>query len=162
MEVTKTVMTEMVEVMDIFCNKCGESCKIDDGFGKNQRLYAGIIDLEYAGPAGNYERSIEEGSVHKFALCEKCLAELIGSFKIDSFQFNFLAADEDENNELVDQLANNEIGPDQLKDMSDDDFEELTDEDIISSTPIKPGSLIEMIDPTIAVPFDLTRQKKAN
>lgn len=75
--------TDVVE--DVFCNKCGMSCKSPQGYNH------GLIEAEVI---GGYESThIGDGDVHKFSLCERCLSKLIKKFIYPSFQGNYIVID---------------------------------------------------------------------
>ena len=66
---------QSVEVVsDIICNNCGVSCKT------KSKNYEGLIEVSVV---GGYD-SEHIGDYHEltFSICEKCLMEIINSFKI--------------------------------------------------------------------------------
>jgi hypothetical protein len=75
----KTVGTETREVEvieDIFCNKCGISCKSEWG-----NSFYGLIEVVVT---GGYESThLGDMSEWCFSLCEGCLDELFKTFKHD-------------------------------------------------------------------------------
>jgi hypothetical protein len=64
------------------CNKCLSSLASESG------CFYGLIDAEVIG--GYESTELDDGDVHKFSLCEKCLMELFLSFKESSLQGNYL------------------------------------------------------------------------
>ena len=70
---------------EIFCNKCGMSCKGTTG------SFNGLIEAEVMG--GYDSTHLDDGDVYKFSLCERCLKELIDSFKLFSKQGNIHSPD---------------------------------------------------------------------
>lgn len=72
--------TDIVE--DIFCNLCGMSCKSPMG------KYYGLIEAEVF--AGYESTHLEDGDVHKFSLCERCLKDMFAKFTYPSFQGNYM------------------------------------------------------------------------
>lgn len=63
------------EVIDVLCNKCGESCrKINGGYDYVSICYTGGYESMILGDCSRYE----------FELCEPCLADLIDSLKISA------------------------------------------------------------------------------
>jgi hypothetical protein len=73
-----------IEAKIVICNKCGSSCQIEVASG----IYCteGLIEVEvHAGYAASI---MDDGDVHRFSLCEKCLVELIETFKHPSLQGN--------------------------------------------------------------------------
>lgn len=77
--------TDVVE--DVFCNKCGMSCKSPQGYNY------GLIEAEVI---GGYESThIGDGDVHKFSLCERCLQKMISKFLYPSFQGNYIVIDKE-------------------------------------------------------------------
>ena len=60
-------------VTDVFCSKCGESCKTSG-------QYHGLIDTKVYG--GYSSPKLEDGTTYIFSLCEICLDKLFQSFKL--------------------------------------------------------------------------------
>jgi hypothetical protein len=67
---TKTVTVTQEEIEDIFCNKCGKSCK-------KFCDYEGLIEAEFT---GGYDSKLGDGNMYRFSLCEDCLAPLFKKF----------------------------------------------------------------------------------
>lgn len=86
MKITRKVVQPIDVVEDIFCNLCGLSCKSPMG------EYYGLIEAEVT--AGYESTHLEDGDVHKFSLCERCLADMIAKFKYSSFQGNYMIPEE--------------------------------------------------------------------
>lgn len=59
-------------IIDIICNKCGQSCKTEFD-------YEHAVGHSYFGYGSKHDMEI-----YKFDLCEKCFFELEDSFKIKS------------------------------------------------------------------------------
>jgi len=73
MKVTQKETIEKEVVVDIFCNKCGDSCQRDHGY----------YGLREAIVYGGYESNpLEDMTTYTFSLCESCLDELFKTFKI--------------------------------------------------------------------------------
>lgn len=87
MKFTRKIVTPVTEIEEIFCNKCGLSCRSPYGD------FYGLIEVEVTG--GYNSTHLEDGEVHKFSLCERCVSELIASFYYSSFQGNYIAPDPD-------------------------------------------------------------------
>ena len=86
MKVTRKLEAPVSEIEDVFCNKCGASCRSPQG-----SMY-GLIE---ATVSGGYESNyLGDGDVHTFSLCERCVSNLIGKFKFASLQGNYLFPDE--------------------------------------------------------------------
>jgi hypothetical protein len=68
--------------LKIPCNKCGqETGKLDKHPGRKHHVgYYGLINASVTG--GYYSEDLSDCVRYKFSLCEKCLAELMLSFKI--------------------------------------------------------------------------------
>lgn len=98
-ETTKTII---IEITDTLCNKCGETCMIDND------LY-GLHDVHMSG--GYSSTHIDDGSVYKFDLCEKCTKAFIDTFKIPALVANSWFPEE---NEKIEQEMNKAM--EQLKD----------------------------------------------
>lgn len=83
MKITKIVSKEVEEIENVFCNKCGESCKskFDD-----QNFY-GMIEQTVEGGYGS--EVLEDLTTYTFSLCEKCLNELFKEFKISVEMGNY-------------------------------------------------------------------------
>ena len=83
----KRIIQQLVkEEAEHFCNKCGMSCK---GHIGNQ---LGLIEAEVSG--GYDSTHLGDGDVYRFSLCERCVKELIDSFKLHAKQGNYLFPDE--------------------------------------------------------------------
>lgn len=87
MKVTRKLAVPVSVVEDIFCNKCGLSCKSPAGD------YYGLIEATVT--AGFYSTHFEDGDVHKISICERCLRDMILSFKYPSFQGNYMELSDD-------------------------------------------------------------------
>ena len=62
---------EIIKTLDIVCNKCGKSLRIDD-----YNCFAGgavKVDFGYG--------SVNDGEIKKFEICDDCYNELISTFK---------------------------------------------------------------------------------
>lgn len=81
MKISRKVLAESI-IDDVYCNLCGLSCK--SPMGENY----GLVEAEVTG--GLESTHLEDGSVHKFSLCERCLADMIQAFRYPSLQGNFL------------------------------------------------------------------------
>jgi hypothetical protein len=86
MRVRRQVHKVMEEVVDIFCNKCGVSCKLLELGGKS--YFGGITEIEVTG--GYSSTHLEDGDVYQFSLCEQCVLELIKTFKLSAKRGNYL------------------------------------------------------------------------
>lgn len=94
---------EVVEVVDVLCNKCGGSCipvaSPPGGWGDRGPDLYGLIETTVG---GGYFSSPSAGGLadcceYTFSLCEKCLGTLFDSFVIPVQVFDRLAPiDEDE------------------------------------------------------------------
>jgi len=78
MRILKTVLVEKVEATSIVCNRCGMSFDCEDDFATN------LIH--------NFDIKFGYGSEHDFEkwdfdLCEKCVEELVDSFKFKPAKF---------------------------------------------------------------------------
>lgn len=82
MKTTKKETQEVEVIVDVFCNKCGESCK-----GAIGNLN-GLIEAKVSGAYDSTH--IGDGDVYEFSLCEKCLSELFDTFKHKALQFNYI------------------------------------------------------------------------
>jgi len=72
----KETKTEEIEIIDdIICNKCGESLQHGNVPG-----FYGLKEYEIH---GGWASIFGDGAVLKFSVCEKCLKEFIGTFKIE-------------------------------------------------------------------------------
>jgi hypothetical protein len=80
MRKTEMVRKETEELVDIICNKCGESIKVFCHSHIPRYNYGGIEGAIAFGVYGsNY---LEDGTDYTFAMCERCTKELFDSFKI--------------------------------------------------------------------------------
>ena len=61
---------------EIFCNKCGMSCRGHVG------NFNGLIEARIYGAYDSTH--LNDGDIYKFSLCERCLVELFNSFKLTS------------------------------------------------------------------------------
>lgn len=75
--IVKTVTKEEIEVIDILCNKCGESC---DNSGTGHSFYEGLIEetIDF----GYGSNHFGDGTSVTFSICESCLKEYFSTFKI--------------------------------------------------------------------------------
>lgn len=88
MQVTKKMTVQRDEVVDVVCNKCGESQKVDvaemrdeDGFKISAHVYFHeYLPVDYR--LGFYSRLFGDETRLVFDLCEKCLHEFVAGFKI--------------------------------------------------------------------------------
>lgn len=78
MKVTRKLEVPTDIVTDIFCNKCGLSCKAPSG------EFYGLIEAEIT--TGYYSTHLFDGDVHRFSLCERCLSDFMTSFLYPSNQ----------------------------------------------------------------------------
>lgn len=86
MKVTRKLPVPVDVIKDVFCNKCGKSCKSPMG-----EMY-GLIEASVSG--GFESTDLCDGDVHTFSLCEGCVFKLVGKFKYPSLQGNYLFPDE--------------------------------------------------------------------
>lgn len=61
---------------EIFCNKCGMSCRGHVG------NFNGLIEARVAGAYDSTH--LGDGDMYKFSLCEQCLVKLFKTFKLTS------------------------------------------------------------------------------
>jgi hypothetical protein len=82
MKKTIVITTQIEEVDDIICNKCGKSLKeeIRDGMVLINEEFCGLMETEVYGQY--YSPYLENGQIYRFSLCEKCLKNLFRRFKI--------------------------------------------------------------------------------
>ena len=85
MKKTETISKEVTETVDVFCNKCGFSCK--DPYGQ----FCGLIEAEVSGGYGSTH--LGDGDVYIFSLCERCLIEMFPTFMYPAKQGNYLHPD---------------------------------------------------------------------
>jgi len=72
MKTTKEVTRKKQEIVDVFCNKCGQSLY----GGMN---YNGLVEISVW---GNYDSPVfPDGACYTFSLCEACLENLFKTFK---------------------------------------------------------------------------------
>lgn len=88
MKLIQTIKKEITETIDIFCNKCGMSCKGHCG------NWLGLIEAKVSG--GYDSTHLNDGDMYQFSLCEHCLKELIDSFQLYAKQGNYLFPEDDE------------------------------------------------------------------
>lgn len=89
MKVTKEVQQTVTVVKDIICNKCGESCRTDGGGDDTSHPeFDGLIEAQVHG--GYFSEKIGDCSRHIFSLCETCFMDLQSTFKIPSYQGDWL------------------------------------------------------------------------
>lgn len=86
MKTTKKVLKEVEEIVDAFCNKCGESCR-----GKHSPNLDGLIEVKVD---CGYGSILGDGNIYEFSLCEKCLTELFATFKHPALKCNYLFPEE--------------------------------------------------------------------
>jgi len=73
MKITQKEMVEKEVTVDVFCNKCGGSCKRYEGPG-----FAGLIEKTVRGDGP----TLMDLTNYTFSLCEDCLDKLFKTFKI--------------------------------------------------------------------------------
>lgn len=73
-----TVTREEDKVVDILCNRCGESLGVDTGGG--HRDYYGLGEVQVSG--GYASPVLPDAMTFTFSLCEPCLGQLFSTFKI--------------------------------------------------------------------------------
>lgn len=71
----KTVMEEVAYVEDIICNKCEKSLKDSSNIN-----YEGLVEADVAFGYGSDH--FGDMTQIQFSLCEKCLHNLVATFKI--------------------------------------------------------------------------------
>lgn len=85
MKRTESLKKEVTETVDVFCNKCGFSCKDPNG------QFCGLIEAEVSGGYGSTH--LGDGDVYIFSLCERCLLEMFEKFHYPAKQGNYLHPD---------------------------------------------------------------------
>ncbi len=85
MKITRKLSKPIDEDVDIFCNKCGLSCRSPMG------EFYGLIEAEVV--AGLESTHLKDGDVLKFSLCERCLADMFKVFIYSPFHGNYLEAE---------------------------------------------------------------------
>jgi hypothetical protein len=85
MKIKRTV--KEIEIEEIFCNKCGQSCRGANPFEN----FNGLIEAEILG--GYDSTHIGDGDVYQFSLCEACLKILFGTFLYPALQGNYMTPD---------------------------------------------------------------------
>lgn len=75
----RTVTETTKVVVDILCNKCGES--MIEGKGSGGEDAYGLINAYVS--TGYFSPCLGDGNEYKFDLCERCLKELFKTFKHD-------------------------------------------------------------------------------
>ena len=92
----KKIEKEAVEfdvIADVFCNKCGASCKSElSGDGSEvtmlRQRYVGFTRTDFYGlieaavTSGFCSPVFADGRMYRFSLCESCLQALFDTFKI--------------------------------------------------------------------------------
>jgi hypothetical protein len=70
---------------EILCNKCGGSCEVKTNEFIDYPIFSGLLEVEAIG--GYFSELLGDMEAQRFSLCEKCLMELINSFKIPPEKF---------------------------------------------------------------------------
>lgn len=83
---TEEIQTTTQVVVDILCNKCGESCATSTSDHGWQRSFDGLLEVEVH--AGYWSKVLGDGFRTKFSLCEMCVSELFKTFKLPVVDFN--------------------------------------------------------------------------
>lgn len=117
MKVTRKVVQPVEVIEDIFCNFCGLSCKSPMG------EFYGLIEVEVV--AGYESTHLEDGEVHKFSLCERCLSEMIIKFKYPSFQGNFMVPENETSKEYSEDFDPKEYWEDKIISLDELDPDEI-------------------------------------
>ena len=77
---------------EVFCNKCGMSCRGHignfNGLIEQRIHFNGLIKEKVVG--GYDSTHIDDDDVYLFSLCERCLMELISTFKLSAKYGNYL------------------------------------------------------------------------
>jgi len=80
----RTVTREVEETYDVICNKCEYSLKVYESVhdnGETYRDYEGLIAVRTS--FGYHSKHFGDCTSIDFSLCEKCLWDLVQTFKID-------------------------------------------------------------------------------
>lgn len=75
-----TVTREEDQVVDIICNRCGESLRVSLDTDGNHHDYYGLGEVEVSG--GYASPVLPDAMTFTFSLCEPCLGQLFSTFKI--------------------------------------------------------------------------------
>lgn len=84
MKYVRKLTKPVTQVTEIFCNKCGLSCRSAIPMDE----FNGLIEAIVTGGYGSTH--LEDGGVYKFTLCERCLVDLFKEFKTNPFQGNLM------------------------------------------------------------------------
>ena len=81
MLITELSTIEVEKVTEIVCNKCGEFNEVHNN---NMSVFEGLgeVDITF----GYFSEHFGDGTHISFALCEKCLYELVQTFKVDPYK----------------------------------------------------------------------------
>jgi hypothetical protein len=82
---TQTITKTTEVVIDVLCNKCGES--LIEGKGSGGEAIYGLAHAHVS--TGYFSPALGDGNEYEFDLCEKCLKELFKTFKHDPLIGNF-------------------------------------------------------------------------
>lgn len=93
MRITKQIQVIKEESLttDILCNKCGLTCRTDNGpvdipSGVKPQ-FDGLLEAKVQG--GYFSKKIGDLSRHTFSLCETCFMDLQSTFKIPSYRGDY-------------------------------------------------------------------------
>ena len=80
---TKTKVSKEVEIISgVTCNKCGEKQSHDEALFVERAEDVPFTGLSVHYHAGYYSKELVDMTIYSFSICEKCLVELFGTFKI--------------------------------------------------------------------------------
>lgn len=82
MRITKQTQKTVTDLVDIFCNKCGKSCK-----DKDTNDFYGLIEIQVDG--GYYSTALEDCTTYTFSLCEPCLVGYMEMWKHPPDKFEY-------------------------------------------------------------------------
>jgi len=77
MKITKQTPRVDIDIVDVICNKCGESLKPKQ---VNEKIFCGLDEAQVSGEWCSPH--LEQGCYYYFSVCEPCLFEFWKSFKI--------------------------------------------------------------------------------
>ena len=90
MRTIKKITQEVEVIAEVKCNKCGELCTTphQEAAALQHRDWYGLIEVGFT--TGYFSSVLPDGMSYRFSLCEPCVKELMGTFKISAEEEGYM------------------------------------------------------------------------